>query len=265
MIDWVTVIAQIINFVILAILLKIFLYDRVLDALDKRKANVREEFDDANRKQAAADEQAADYRRKRQDLDDRRDELMQQARDEADQLREERTGQAERDVAERKRQWLASLDDQRASFVADLRRQAAERLGALAGKVLADLADADLQQRAVEVFLRRLDGLDKAARTDLRKALAGEGTVEVAAAFDLPDKQVRRVRDAVAALADGKTEVRFATDETLVCGLQLRAGGRAVGWNIAEYAEDLADAINDSIDEQVREMRQGDAKEATHA
>ncbi|MFW6154503.1 MAG: hypothetical protein ACOC95_04720 [Planctomycetota bacterium] len=259
MIDWVTVIAQIINFVILAILLKIFLYDRILGALDKRKAAIREQFDDAERKQAEAGEQAEGYRRKKREFDDRHDELMRQARDDAEQLREERTRQAERDVSERKRQWLASLDDQREAFVADLRRQAAERLGDLAAKVLADLADADLQQRAVEVFLRHLDSLDEATRQDLREAVAGDGTLEVATAFDLPDKQAKRLRDAVGALAGGKAEVRFVTDGALVCGLQLRAGGRALGWNIAEYAGELADAINEAIDEQVREMRQAEA------
>ncbi len=258
MIDWVTVIAQIINFAILAVLLKVFLYDRILTALDKRKATIREQFDQAQRKADEADRQAADYRDKRRQLDDKRDEFLRQARDEAAQLRQERTDRAEQDVSERKRQWLAALDDQRVSFVADLRREAAERLGALAAKVLADLAGADLQQQAVEVFLRRLEGLDDDARRELREALDGRGVVEVAAAFDLPDKQARRVRDAVGALAGGKTEVRFATDATLVCGLQLRAGGRAVGWNIAEYAEDLADAINEAIDQQVREIRQAE-------
>ena len=264
MIDWVTVIAQIINFAILAVLLKIFLYDRVLNALDKRKATLQEQSDDARRRAAEADKQAEDYRAKRQDLDDRREELTRQARDEADQLGDERRRQAERDVAERKRQWMEAVADERDAFVAYLRRRTAEQIGALAAKVLSDLADADLQQRAVEVFLRRLEGLDEGERKDLRRAFAGDGAVEVASAFDLPDRQARRVRDAVAALAGGKAEVRFATDGALVCGLQLRAGGRAVGWNIAQYAEELAEDIHEAVDEQVRRMRQAEAEDAEH-
>jgi F-type H+-transporting ATPase subunit b len=165
--------------------------------------------------------------------------------------------QAERDVDEQRRRWLAELADEREDFLAELRRRTAGRLGELSRKVLADLADADLQQKVADVFVQRIEALDKEARAPIREALGGgDEPVRVSAAFELSDKQAKQVRKAVETLVGDDADVRFTRDEGLLCGVQLQAAGRAVGWNIAGYVGELIDAIDEEIERRIRELRE---------
>jgi len=256
MIDWVTIGAQIVNFIILVVLLKIFLYDRVLEAMDKRKARVEGRFEQASRKESEAENEAREYRQKRRELDDQREKLLQQAREDAEQVRRERRTQAEEEVRRLKQQWVQSVEDQRADFLSDLRRQTARQVGDLASKVLDNLADASLQQQVVAAFLQRVRDLDDDARRELREALLGEEQpLEVAAAFDIDEDQAGQIRDAIQALSENETDIRFVRNLDLICGIQLRAGGRAVGWNVAEYVGELVDQIGETIDGKIRELR----------
>jgi len=49
-IDWFTLIAQIVNFLILVWLLKHFLYDRMVDGMDKRREKISSRLKEADEK-----------------------------------------------------------------------------------------------------------------------------------------------------------------------------------------------------------------------
>ena len=56
LIDWFTVGAQIINFLVLMALLKYFLYDRITGALDAREEKINFRLEEADRKEKEAQE-----------------------------------------------------------------------------------------------------------------------------------------------------------------------------------------------------------------
>ena len=56
LIDWFTVIAQIVNFLILMGLLKYFLYDRVIAIMDERQRKIDERLTDSEETKKAAEE-----------------------------------------------------------------------------------------------------------------------------------------------------------------------------------------------------------------
>jgi len=257
MIDWITVGAQIVNFLILVVLLKIFLYDRVLKTMDQRKESVQQRFDQAEQAKSDAEQRAEDLQQQRDELENKRDELMQQARDNAEEHRREKRRQAEQEVRRKKQRWLETLEDRQADFVADLRRRTSDRLAKLSRKVLADLADADLQQRVVGTFLDRAANLDDETKRELQDTFADADTIEVAAAFELSDEQTQQIRDAVGQLIEGNPDVTVARQDDLICGIELRAGGHAVGWNIGDYVDQLTEDIRSAVDEQIRELREG--------
>ena len=58
LIDWFTVVAQVVNFLILVWLLKRFLYKPILDAIDAREKRIASELADADAKKAAAEQTA---------------------------------------------------------------------------------------------------------------------------------------------------------------------------------------------------------------
>src|SRR5690606_10048185 len=83
LIDWLTVIAQALNFLILVWLLKRFLYKPILNAIDAREKKVADELADADAKEAKAEKEKEEFRRKNEEFDQQRAALMNKAKDEA--------------------------------------------------------------------------------------------------------------------------------------------------------------------------------------
>jgi F-type H+-transporting ATPase subunit b len=69
LIDWFTVGAQLLNFLVLAWLLKRFLYRPILDALDAREQRIAAELADADAKRAEADKARDEFQHKNEAFD----------------------------------------------------------------------------------------------------------------------------------------------------------------------------------------------------
>ena len=61
LIDWFTVIAQIINFLVLLLLLRRFLYKPILNAMEERERKVAERLESARQERVRAEEERARY------------------------------------------------------------------------------------------------------------------------------------------------------------------------------------------------------------
>ena len=69
LVDWFTVGAQAINFIILVWLLKRFLYRPILDAVDAREKRVATELADADAKKAEAVKERDEFQHKNEEFD----------------------------------------------------------------------------------------------------------------------------------------------------------------------------------------------------
>ena len=79
LIDWFTVCAQALNFLILVWLMKRFLYKPILDAIDAREKKVAAELADANTKKTEAQKDRDDFQHKNEEFDRQRAALMTKA------------------------------------------------------------------------------------------------------------------------------------------------------------------------------------------
>ena len=83
LIDWFTVGAQVINFLILIWLMKRYLYQPILHAIDAREARIAAELSDADAKKAEAKKERDEFEQKNETFDKQRSELLAKAGDEA--------------------------------------------------------------------------------------------------------------------------------------------------------------------------------------
>src|ERR1700722_10010071 len=106
LIDWFTVGAQALNFIILVWLLKRFLYKPILDAVDAREMRIAAELADANAKETEAQKQRDEVRHKNDEFDRQRAGLLSEARGEAKAERQRLVDEARRaaDALAEKRQ-----------------------------------------------------------------------------------------------------------------------------------------------------------------
>jgi F-type H+-transporting ATPase subunit b len=239
LIDWTTVVAQVVNLLVLVVVLKYVLYDRIIAAMDARERHIAERIAAAERTEREAAEEAAELRRERADLAAEQDRLLDEARDAAERTREELTRTVRADIDELRRRWTGTLEHEQRRTLRDLQERTGQQVVALTRRALADLADAELETGAVDVALERLTADGAIGRLAARAAAAGE-PLEVHTAFPLPDPRRAEVAAAIAAQVGDGAGVTFAVDPALVCGLELRAAGDAAGWSLAGYLEELA-------------------------
>src|ERR1700723_3816370 len=97
-IDWFTVIAQAINFLILVWLLKRFLYKPILHAIDEREKGIAMQLAQAEIKKSEAQQERDDFQHKNEAFDQERAVLLKHATDEAKGERHRLLDEARKDA-----------------------------------------------------------------------------------------------------------------------------------------------------------------------
>ena len=156
LVDGFTVLAQVLNFVILLILLKRFLYGPILRAMAERKERIAAAMDQAKAAEKEARKRSKELARERQALIDAKTRLLAEAREDARGWRQNAIEEMKREVDGLRRSWEDRLRQDREVFLNHLKVQVAGQVMRISGKVLSDLADERLENRLVEVLADRL-------------------------------------------------------------------------------------------------------------
>ena len=245
LIDWFTVAAQALNFLILVWLLKRFLYKPILNAIDAREKRIAAELADADEKRTEAQKERDEFRHKNEEFDRQRAARLSKATDEATVERQRLLDEARQaaDALSVKRRETLRRDARNLSQAIALRTQ--QEVFAIARKVLADLAASSLEERLAEVFIRRLRELDDKAKEDLAGALktASEPAL-VRSAFALPNEQRAAIQNALNETFSAEIRIRFETAPDLIGGIELTINGRKVAWSIADYVASLEKGVS---------------------
>lgn len=256
-IDWFTVIAQIVNFLILVYLLRRFLYRPVTEAMRRRQERVAETVREAQEREREAVEEARRLRRRQEELEGERRQILERAREEAEVTRSRLQEEARAEVAELGRRWRAELAREQEELGRGLRRQAAREVVHAARRALEDLCDAELEGRAVRVFLERLAALPEEGR----RRLAADGPVRVTTGFELDETLQAEVVAAVREQLGMDGEIELRTRDELLCGIELSAGGRRLRWSVEDYLDGLEERLGRQIEAAEIPGENGDAAE----
>lgn len=233
-IDWLTVVAQIVNFLLLVWLLRWALYRPLSRTVQARKDEVARRLTDAETARAEAEAAAAAHREATSALERNRANHLKRAEEDATVIRTEMIDAAKAEIATRRADWHAELDDEKAAFLDRLRYRAGKSFVAVARNVLTEMADQDLIDRMALVFAARLAELDAGDRAKLHKAAAAGVGLHVLSSLPLSTEAQKVVGKAVRQLMETEDEIVFEQSPDLECGIILRVGSRHVGWTIGE-------------------------------
>jgi len=144
LIDWFTVIAQALNFLILVWLLKRYLYQPVLNAISAREQRIAMQLADAASKQAAATSERDEFDRKNKEFDAQRALLLAKASEEAKLEQQRLLEQARKDADALRARLEDAMHSEQQILSGELARRTCDEVFAIARKVLADLGSASL-------------------------------------------------------------------------------------------------------------------------
>lgn len=233
------VIAQIVNFLVLVWLLQRFLYRPIVGVIEARENAVKARIDEAKSLQAQAQDQIDTYQSRLAQLEKQRDEYLQQARDEADQLRRRLTQEAVAHAEEVRQRALHQWTAERERIQRDLQEGMIRQVCDIAGKVLHEIAGKSLEDGLIDAF-------EKTWAEDTNRQLVKPKTVRLS--FDPTPEQ----RERIASLLRGgsSTEIQFVRDDRLILGIEVDDGTETVSFS----AEVLLEALYEQAVQRVKAL-----------
>jgi F-type H+-transporting ATPase subunit b len=250
LIDWFTVAAQVVNFLILVWLMKRFLYKPILRAIDEREKRIATELANADKKKAEAQKESDDFKHKNGEFDKQRAALLSKATDEARAEHQRLLGEARKDAAALSSKLQEALRDQEHTLHQAISRRTQQEVFAIARKTLTDLSTVSLEERLGEVFTRRLREMDAEAKATLAQALkTASDPALVRSAFDLPAQQRAAIQNALNETFSADIHIRFETAPDLISGVELSTNGQKVAWSIADYLASMEKSVDELLKE----------------
>ena len=250
MIDWFTVVAQIVNFLILVGLLKYFLYGRIVEAMKNREREIAARWNEAEREQHQAAQQRQAAEQKNRELDEQRERLLVEIRAEVETGRQDLMAKVRDEVVQQQTRWSDAIREESDSFLRDLRRRTAEEVCTVTRRVLADLADVELERRIAEKFVTMIEQLGDGQRDEVIVALQeGKHAAVVQTAFEMPGDLRRKIVEVLRRHLLVDLDVCFERSPDLTCGIALQTDAHKLAWELSDYLTTLEQQLQHTLDE----------------
>ena len=234
-INWFTVAAQILNFLVLVWLMKRFLYKPVLAAIQEREQKIQAQLKDAETNKAEAIKQQEDFRLKNEMFDKERkglvENMLKDVKIEKDKLEEE----AKNEVSVQKANQINSLKDSQLKSFGEIKRKTQKEVFAMTRKTLSDLASTTLEDQVVNQFLQKMQSDDQV----IKKFQPSSEPVTIQSAFELNPDQQNKIKSVLGKMIGEQTDFQFKTFPDMITGIEVSLSGYKLSWSISDYLDSM--------------------------
>lgn len=239
-INWSTLLLQILNFTVMAIILARFFFRPVLRILDERSQRVTSALTEAEEKTHQAEEMRAQYEERLNNAQEQIVAMRQQAEGELARARRQVLDETRQELESMRTKAQDEFQEARQQAIAQHQRQLGELVTDLSARLIRESTDKAYRQANLELFLTQLAGLPDET---YRRALADDEQeaipVELRSAEELDAQTTERIRQLIAGRVGRPVEIRASVDPALVAGATVRFGDVVVDGSIAGQLKDL--------------------------
>lgn len=245
LIDWFTVVAQIINFLILVWLLKRFLYQPLLNAIDAREKCIALKITDADEQKAEAEKERNAYQRKNELFEQQRSAHMNRVTEAAKIERAQLLDAARQESDDLRAKLQLGLKEEQRSLKEELSHQVRQEVFAIVRNALFDLAETNLEEHMIDIFLGRLRNLSGTQIAELKLAfMASPSPLLVRTAFKLSAQKCSIIKRVISEVLGQEKQVDFDITPDLISGIEISFNGQKIAWSMADYLDSLAKHVD---------------------
>lgn len=244
LIDPFVVVAQIVNFLILVALLKRFLYKPITQAMEVRAQRIEGQLAAAASKEQDAEAEKKLYLQKQQTLETQKQEWLNKVKQEVKLEKERLTENAIAEINLLRSQWYRDFDRDRQKLSREIRDRLSHQVTLATRKVLADLANANLEAQVIEAFIPRLSRLSEAQLLQIHSLSISNSdcAINICSSFVVPEDQRNELITVIKERIAADAKIQFEINSELICGIELRLRGYKISWNINDYLTELETA-----------------------
>ncbi len=231
---------QLVNFAIIFIVLRAWVYGPVLNLLDTRRKTIAQGLEDARvaaEARANAEKEAAKVIAEAQA---KASQLVKEASERAENATRDIRTAAEADAVKIRENATAEAQQERNRVLGDLRGQVAALAIAATQKLLNESLDDKRQHSLLEEFF---SGVKSGKVTVLEGASVSGSSAEVTSALPLTDVEQNAVKRDVLAKVGGDATVAFRVDPGILGGLIIRVGDKVMDGSVAGQLVNLRESL----------------------
>ena len=226
-----TILAQIVNFLLLVWLLRRFLYEPVRKVIEERGARLERLRKEAEARAEAALAEERAYREKAAGLEAERKRILDEAAAEAERARQRLLEAAQREAAAAREELFERLSADRERLEAEIRSDIIRAACASAEVVLKELAGRSIADAVIEAMEQRLESVAPFGP----EPEASESVLEIRTSFEPTGEQKARLVSAVERwLGRPAAGAVFIHDPSLILGVEISGAGESVSWSARE-------------------------------
>jgi F-type H+-transporting ATPase subunit b len=229
--------AQIVNFVILLLILRVIAFKPLLNVLNQRKQRIQQGLEDARLAEERLANVEKDYQAKLEEARAEGQRLVAERAQAAEQQAAAILAKANADASATIAKANEDAELERNRILADLRSQVAALSIAAANKVIGAALDEQRQRALIDEFF----GGVKAGKIVVVDPGNVMGKVQVTSALPLNDSEQSSIKSDLS--GRGASEVEFRVDPKILGGLVIRAGDRVVDGSVAGRLESLRQSL----------------------
>jgi F-type H+-transporting ATPase subunit b len=241
-INWFTVTAQMINFLILLYLLRRFLYHPMIKAMDERRERIEGKEREAQDKISAAEGRIQEYKNQSNRLEEEKNEILFSIHQQAEAEKKEFLERAREDIDIQKKLWEESIAKEQTHSLREMQRQIGLLSSQIARRALADLSGRKLERIIFDTFVDKLSSLEGKEINRLRERKGHPGTkAMVSSTFDLNEEDKDSLQQLFKKMLIHDGPIEYHIDPEMICGIKMELMGNQFEWSIGEYLRSLED------------------------
>ena len=239
-INWFTVIAQLVNFIVLVWLMKKYLYKPILDAVDEREKKIADELKDAKNKMAEAKKEQDEFQKKNHVFDLHKKKMMDKAVVDAEEEKQKLIDVAKKEVDNLKKKQADSAKELQENLNHQIAKKTQQEVFSITKKALTELASTNLEEQSVHVFVDKIKALSGKDKKQFIDAFQSDSdAVSINSAFKLSEKEQKSIKTAIADILGNGGKYNFKTDTKMISGVELATKGYKLSWSFSAYIDSL--------------------------
>jgi F-type H+-transporting ATPase subunit b len=252
--DPITIVFQIVNFLILAFVLQRLLFKPTLKRVAERsgeREKLQQELAEEREKVATL---RVEMERMEQQVDEDAQTVRSEAQARADVDSEQLLAQVRTEAEQVLAQAQADAAHVRQRVLAESRDQVVDAILGISGTVIGRAAPSEMHDRLVGGLnerIRAMGGAEMQRVEAIRRSLGTrEPVAHIATARELSVEQQAQLAQMLTALADRHVTLELETDPGLVAGVRVRLGDTVMDNSIAGQLAELRDQVQEALSEQ---------------
>ncbi|GMO63192.1 MAG: hypothetical protein Ta2D_09970 [Rickettsiales bacterium] len=232
MADLYTIIIQAINFLVFLFLLNKFLFKPVSKVIDEKRENIKNLISDAENKVKEAEKLEDEYYKKLQDIENEKDKMLEEIRVEVDTFRLKEDTKIREETAKKSAQLDDFIEKEKENFLKTFNDNFGELFFQYADAIFKKLANTNLQQELLNVFIEKINELS----AEKVKELDNED-IKIISCQPLIDAPL--IEKTLKNKGFNFKNIEYEVDDSLILGFELKIGGYLLSWSAREIIREI--------------------------